>query len=116
MSYLKYSSKAFFVLLSLSVFINQVANAASTEIIPIKAVVVTMFEDGEVMGNDPGELQLWLERGNFSTKLDFPLGMYDLYLNKEGVLKNSEPYIKHIQMHKTPICYYGCDTLSASKY
>ncbi|MDO6488575.1 purine nucleoside permease [Colwellia sp. 6_MG-2023] len=86
MSYLKYAKKALFVLLSLSVFGNQIANAASTEIIPIKTVVVTMFEDGEAMGDDPGELQLWLERGNFSTKLDFPLGMYDLYLNKDGVL------------------------------
>ncbi|MCF2949784.1 purine nucleoside permease [Paraglaciecola aquimarina] len=53
---------------------------------PIKAVVVTMYEDGEAMGDDAGELQLWLERGKFTQKFDFPLGEYDLYLSEDGVL------------------------------
>ncbi|MEP4891936.1 MAG: purine nucleoside permease [Aliiglaciecola sp.] len=58
----------------------------NAQIHAIKAVVVTMYESGEAMGDDAGELQLWLERGNFNHKLDFPLGEYDLYLNDDGVL------------------------------
>ncbi|MDO6694516.1 purine nucleoside permease [Aliiglaciecola sp. 3_MG-2023] len=101
MSFLKYAKPAMLVLLAA----NTVAcgnNETTTKIKPvsvaeaevqtalqthaIKAVVVTMYESGDAMGDDAGELQLWLERGDFSQKLDFPLGEYDLYLNKDGVL------------------------------
>lgn len=86
MSFLKHARSAFFVLLSLNAFSSRAADSASSDIIPVKTVVVTMYEDGEAMGDGAGELQLWLERGNFSTKLDFPLGEYDLYLSEDGVL------------------------------
>ncbi|TYK66711.1 purine nucleoside permease [Colwellia echini] len=66
------------------------ALAASENVIkkpmPIKAVVLAMFEHGEVTGDRPGELQLWLERGGLDNKIDFPLGEHDIYTNNEGVL------------------------------
>lgn len=54
---------------------------------PIKVVVVTMFERGEAQGDQPGELQYWVERFPFATALSFPQGYQDLYYNDEkGVL------------------------------
>lgn len=54
--------------------------------IPVKVVVVSMFEDGEVTGDEPGEFQFWVERAGLSREFDFPLGEYDLRMNKAGVL------------------------------
>ena len=55
--------------------------------IPIKVVVVTMFERGEAQGDQPGELQYWVERFPFPTAISFPQGYRDLYYNAEqGVL------------------------------
>jgi purine nucleoside permease len=57
------------------------------EPIPIKVVVVTMFERGESQGDQPGELQYWVERFPFPTVVDFPQGYRDLHFNEEqGVL------------------------------
>ncbi len=53
---------------------------------PIKVVVVTMYEDGAATGDRPGELQTWVEKGGYNKKIDFPLGLYDLYTDGEGVL------------------------------
>lgn len=52
---------------------------------PVKVVVVTMFENGELTGDRPGEYQFWIERLNLE-KRDFPLGVHDLHMNDEGVL------------------------------
>lgn len=54
--------------------------------IPIKVVVVTMFESGEPTGDKPGELQLWVERGQLTSTLDFPLGEHPLFTDSKGVL------------------------------
>ena len=59
---------------------------AEDERIPIKVVVAAMFENGEVTGDVPGELQLWVERLALDTALPFPLGERDLYLNDTGVM------------------------------
>ena len=52
----------------------------------IKIVVVAMYENGNARGDDPGELQLWVERLDLDTQLPFPSGESDLFLNNEGVL------------------------------
>jgi purine nucleoside permease len=52
----------------------------------IKVVIVAMFENGAARGDEPGELQFWVERLPLDTQLRFPLGESDLYLNDEGVL------------------------------
>lgn len=54
--------------------------------LPVKVVVLAMYENGEVTGDVPGELQFWVERFPLDQKLDFPLADYDLYLNEQGVL------------------------------
>ncbi|MEM9171849.1 MAG: purine nucleoside permease [Pseudomonadota bacterium] len=56
------------------------------EPVEIKVVVLAMFERGEPTGDDPGELQLWVEGMPISTQLDFPIGESDLYLTDDGVL------------------------------
>jgi purine nucleoside permease len=54
--------------------------------VPIKVVVVTMYENGEHTGDRAGELQLWVERLKGLQSLPFPVGQHDLYLNADGVL------------------------------
>lgn len=54
--------------------------------IPVKVVVVSMFESGAITGDRPGEFQFWAERLPLSTRLDFPAGEYPLRMNDAGVL------------------------------
>jgi len=54
--------------------------------LPVKAVVLTMFENGEVTGDRPGELQLWVERNPGVRAFDFPLGEFPLYYRDDGLL------------------------------
>jgi purine nucleoside permease len=56
------------------------------EPIPIKVVVVSMFEYGEVTGDRPGEFQFWVERLPMEKRLPFPAGEFDLRLSEHGVL------------------------------
>lgn len=63
------------------------AVAADQEKIPIKVVVVTMFERGKSVGDKPAEFQHWVERFPLEEELAFPLGDRALRLNREkGVL------------------------------
>lgn len=54
--------------------------------IPVKVVVVSMFEYGEVTGDRAGEYQMWIERQKLNKVFPFPLGPYDLHMNDAGVL------------------------------
>ncbi len=54
--------------------------------IPIKVVVVSMFENGEPTGDKPGEFQFWIERQKLDQTLDFPMGEYALRMNDAGLL------------------------------
>lgn len=54
--------------------------------VPVKVVVVTMFENGAVTGDKAGELQLWVERSTIAREFPFPLGEFPLFLTEEGVL------------------------------
>jgi purine nucleoside permease len=54
--------------------------------IPIKVVVVAMFERGEDIGDTPGEYQLWVEREHLDQILPLPAGYHHVRLNKDGVL------------------------------
>lgn len=60
--------------------------SAAEKPIPVKVVVVSMFENGEVTGDFPGEFQFWVERMPLDTVIDFPAGEYDLRMNDDGVL------------------------------
>jgi purine nucleoside permease len=59
---------------------------AAEDRIPVKVVVAAMFERGQVTGDEPGELQLWVERLQLDRTLPFPLGQQDLYMNDDGVM------------------------------
>ena len=54
--------------------------------IPIKVVVVTMFERGADTGDQPGEFQYWVERNHLDRVLPFPQGYHPLRMNNDGVL------------------------------
>lgn len=56
------------------------------EAMAVRAVVLTMFENGEPRGDRPGELQLWLERNPELRELPNPLGDYPLYWRDDGLL------------------------------
>jgi purine nucleoside permease len=61
-------------------------SATPAKPIPIKVVVVAMFERGEDTGDTPGEYQLWVEREHLDQILPLPAGYHHVRLNKDGVL------------------------------
>lgn len=60
--------------------------AAPAQRIPVKVVVVTMFERGADTGDEPGEFQFWVEREKLNQVLPFPQGWRNLRMSKDGVL------------------------------
>ncbi|HEV2448083.1 MAG TPA: purine nucleoside permease [Candidatus Sulfopaludibacter sp.] len=54
--------------------------------IPIKVVVVTMFERGADTGDTPGEYQLWVEREHLDRVMPLAAGYHQVRLNPDGVL------------------------------
>lgn len=60
--------------------------SAAEKPIPVKVVVVTMFERGADTGDMPGELQYWVERNHLDRVIPFPQGFHDLRMNRDGVL------------------------------
>ena len=54
--------------------------------IPVKVVVVAMFENGEDTGDSPGEYQLWVEREHLDRVIEMPAGFHHVRMNKDGVL------------------------------
>jgi purine nucleoside permease len=61
-------------------------DAAKGRPIPVKVVIVTMFERGADTGDAPGELQYWVERNHLDRVIPFPPGHHDLRMNNDGVL------------------------------
>jgi len=54
--------------------------------IPVKVVVVTMFERGADTGDEPGEFQNWVEREKLDRVLEMPQAYHALRMNRDGVL------------------------------
>jgi purine nucleoside permease len=71
------------LLLALSPF---TAWCAAPAPLPVKVVVVAMFELGNDSGDAPGEYQFWVEREHLDRKIPFPAGNRDLRMNDNGVL------------------------------
>ncbi len=59
---------------------------AAAKPIPVKVVVVAMFERGQDTGDEPGEYQLWVEREHLDQVVELPAGYHHIRLNKDGVL------------------------------
>ncbi|GAB4032983.1 purine nucleoside permease [Spirosoma gilvum] len=57
--------------------------AQPTKRIPVRVVVVTMFEIGSDTGDRPGEFQYWVERLPLSQTIPFPQGYRDLRYNPD---------------------------------
>lgn len=78
-------------LLALSVLMTALVSVDAAakhhdEKIAVKVVVAAMFERGDTTGDDPGEIQLWIERLKLTTEYDFPMGEAKLYANDDGVM------------------------------
>ena len=54
----------------------------AAEPIPVKVVVVTMFETGEDSGDDAGEFQRWNERQKLDKVFPAPHMHHDLHMNE----------------------------------
>ena len=67
----------------LSVLSVQATSPAKEPPIPVKVVVVTMFEAGADTGDRPGELQYWAERNHLDKILPFPQAYHDLRMNRD---------------------------------
>ena len=52
--------------------------------IPVKVVVVTMFEIGEDTGDSPGELQYWVERDHLDRIYPLPAAAHSVRMNDQG--------------------------------
>ncbi len=52
--------------------------------IPVKVVVVAMFEVGNDTGDQPGELQYWVERDHLDRVYPLPAGYHAARMNAEG--------------------------------
>ena len=75
------------VAIALSLGVAACAKPPIDEPIPIKVVVVSMFEIGEDEGDRAGEFQLWKERQALTERFEMPAAHHDLFLNPEtGVL------------------------------
>ncbi|SFF86134.1 Purine nucleoside permease [Novosphingobium sp. CF614] len=51
--------------------------------LPVKVVIVSLFEIGQDEGDTAGEFQLWKERRALSMRIPFPQSFHDLYYNPE---------------------------------
>ncbi len=58
--------------------------AAARRPIPVKVVVVAMFEVGQDSGDAPGELQYWVERDHLDRVFPLPAGYHDVRMNSAG--------------------------------
>ena len=54
--------------------------------IPVKVVVIAMFERGEDTGDAPGEYQLWVEREHLDQILPMAAAYHHVRMNRDGVL------------------------------
>jgi len=52
--------------------------------LPVRIVIVTLFEIGEDSGDAAGEFQLWKQRRHLDVRIPFPQGSHDLYYNPDS--------------------------------
>jgi purine nucleoside permease len=74
------------LLFSSSIAAAQTAPKAATAPIPVKVVVVAMFEVGADTGDQPGELQYWVERDHLDQVFPIPAAYHDARMNSDGEL------------------------------
>lgn len=62
------------------------AAVAAPKPIPVKVVVVAMFEVGEDTGDSPGEFQYWVERDHLDQVYPLPAAYHAVRMNRDGEL------------------------------
>ena len=72
--------------LSLLLALVSKAQPAPKPPIPVKVVVVAMFEVGADIGDQPGELQYWVERDPLDQVFPLPAAYHDARMNSDGEL------------------------------
>ncbi len=75
-----------FALLFSLVSAAQSAPKVASAPIPVKVVVVAMFEVGADTGDAPGELQYWVERDHLDRVFPLPAAYHDARMNADGEL------------------------------
>lgn len=60
------------------------SSVSEPEPLPVKVVLVTMFEIGADEGDTAGEFQLWKARRDLHQRIPFPQSHHDLYYNPES--------------------------------
>jgi purine nucleoside permease len=60
------------------------AALAQQKPIPVKVVVIAMFEVGDDAGDKPGELQYWVERDHLDRVYPLPAGYHAVRMNDQG--------------------------------
>jgi purine nucleoside permease len=75
-----------FLALLVCVFSAAGTFAAAPAPIPVKVVVIALFEPGADHGDAPGEYQYWVERDHLDRVFAFPQGFHDLRMNDQGVM------------------------------
>ena len=83
MKTMKYSLLSLLLILGYACNAPQAQESPAEAKIPVKMVVVTMFEQGEASGDRPGEFQNWVERLPLDSVISFPYGYRDLHYNAE---------------------------------
>jgi purine nucleoside permease len=74
------------VLTSLLLLICAASLSAQTRPIPVKVVVLAMFEQGNDTGDAPGEYQYWVERDHLDRVYPLPAGYHAARMNGDGEL------------------------------
>ncbi len=72
--------------ISFVIFLAAATTHAQTKPIPVKVVVVAMFEVGEDTGDAPGELQYWVERDHLDHIYPLAAGFHAVRMNDAGEL------------------------------
>lgn len=58
--------------------------APCAQVLPVRVVIVSMFEVGKDSGDAPGEFQFWKERRHLDLRIPFPQSYHDLYYNPDS--------------------------------
>ncbi|MGI4854655.1 MAG: purine nucleoside permease [Janthinobacterium lividum] len=75
------------LLTALSVTLSSArAQSATPARIPVKVVVLTMFEIGKDTGDMPGEFQHWAEGEHLTRRYTMPAAYHDALMNDDGIL------------------------------
>jgi purine nucleoside permease len=78
---MRFLSRSFWMVLLAWILMSDPAWAAP---IPVKVVVVAMFEVGADTGDAPGELQNWVERDHLDQIFPIPAGYHPVRMNNDG--------------------------------